>query len=118
MPIGNDQRDAVSNPSFGDLLAQPHQEQGAGGEHQHRLDTVPPNGMSSNTSWPERRLVKILAGFSQPNAITESLAQAQQSQSNNVHIESAWSGHPLRGPVYSRSGMTAVSNWIMMVALI
>ena len=39
----DDQRYAVANAAFGNLLAQPHQQHGAGGDHNNGLDAVPPN---------------------------------------------------------------------------
>ena len=48
----DDQRDAVADAALGDLLAEPHDEGGAGGERDHRHDAGSPSPGSNTTLAP------------------------------------------------------------------
>src|SRR2546429_1703640 len=75
----NDQRDAIPDPSLGNLFAQPHQEHRARSQDQQRLDSVKPNvGVTIKYQPPHVPTLKNLSGILAANRHHQPLAQAKE----------------------------------------
>src|SRR5207249_10086722 len=71
----DDERDAVPNAAFGDLLAEPHQQHGAGGEQEHGLKAVPEFGVVEDKVATEA--LEDIAGTFPADGHHETLSQTE-----------------------------------------